>query len=70
MKIGKLPVAPIILIVLALTSLILQHIYPGEYGFDSPFIEGAFLGAMLVYLLYFIGLWVNASANNNVADEE
>ncbi len=64
MKIGKLPVAPIILIVLSLASFILQRIYPGEYGFDSPFISGAFVGAMLVYLLYYIGIWVNAANNN------
>lgn len=65
MKVGKLPVAPIILIVLALTSFILNKVYPGQYAFDSPFISGAFMGAMLVYLLYYLNIWVTARANNS-----
>ncbi len=64
MKVGKIPVAPIILIVLALTSFILQRVYPGEYKFDSPFISGAFFGAILVYVLYYVNVWITASANN------
>lgn len=70
MKIGKIPAAPIILIVLALTSFILQHVYPGEYGFDSPFISGAFFGAILVYLLYYIGIWSTAAVNNKNEDRD
>jgi uncharacterized membrane protein len=65
MKVGKIPVAPIIIIVLVLVSLILNHFYPGQYGFDSQFISGAFFGAVLVYLLYFINIWVGAYANNH-----
>lgn len=64
MKIGRIPIAPIIVIVLTLTSLILNHIYPGQYKWDSLFIEGAFFGALLVYLLYYINIWVTAYANN------
>lgn len=70
MKVGKLPVAPIILIVLGLTSFILQRVYPGEYKFDSPFISGAFFGAILVYFLYYLNIWVTASANNKKEAEE
>jgi len=64
MKVGKLPVAPIVLIVFALTSFILQRIYPGEYKFDSPFINGAFFGAILVYFLYYVNIWISAYTNN------
>ena len=70
MKVGKIPVAPIILIVLTLTSLILQRIYPGQYKFDSPFISGAFFGAILVYVLYYVNIWVTASANNKKEAEQ
>jgi len=69
MKVGKIPVAPIILIVLVLTSLVLQQIYPGEYKFDSPFISGAFFGAILVYFLYYVNIWVTASANSKKESE-
>lgn len=64
MKVGKLPVAPIVLIVLGLTSFILQHVYPGEYKFDSPFISGAFFGAILVYFLYYVNIWITAHNDN------
>jgi hypothetical protein len=70
MKVGKLPVAPIILIVLALTSFILQRVYPGEYKFDSPFISGAFFGAILVYFLYYVNVWFTAAANNKKEAKE
>jgi hypothetical protein len=70
MKVGKLPVAPIIMIALALTSFVLQRIYPGEYKFDSPFISGAFFWAILVYFLYYVNVWITASANNKKEAEE
>ena len=63
MKVGKIPVASIVLMILALTSFILQRIHPGQYKFDSPFIEGAFLGAILVYLVHYINIWLTAYVN-------
>lgn len=64
MKIGNLPVAPLILIIVGLTSFILNRVYPGEYGFESPFIRGMFLGAIMVYLLYYAGTWISAAIAN------
>ena len=64
MKVGKVPVASIILGVIILTSLVLNNIYPSQYGFESPFIRGAFFGAILVYFLYYLNIWVSARANN------
>jgi 1-acyl-sn-glycerol-3-phosphate acyltransferase len=63
MKVGKVPVAAIIVIVIVLTSLVLNKIYPSQYGFESPFVRGAFFGAILVYFLYYLNIWVSASAN-------
>jgi hypothetical protein len=63
MKIGKLPGASIVLLVLTLTSFIMRKFYPGEYALDSQFIEGAFFGVSLMMLLYFFNIrytaWVN-----------
>jgi len=64
MKVGKVPVASLIVVILVLASLILNHFYPGQYGFESQFIRGAFLGAILVYLLYYVNIWVSAYTNN------
>jgi len=64
MKVGKIPVASIILLVLALSSFILQRVYPGQYNINSPFFEGAFFGAALVYLLYYLNIWITAYTNN------
>jgi hypothetical protein len=60
MRVGKIPAAAIILIVFVLASYTLNHIYPGLYSMDSPFMEGAFCGAMFVYLLYYLSIWINA----------
>ncbi len=60
MKVGKIPVAAIILIGVALTSFILNKIYPGEYGYESPFIRGMFFGALMVYGLYYVNIWTKA----------
>ena len=68
MKVGKIPVAAIILIFVALTSFVLNKVYPGEYGFESPFIRGMFIGAILVYALYYVGIWVNAAIANRKDD--
>lgn len=64
MKVGKVLVAAIILIFVALASFVLNKIYPGEYGFESPFIRGLFVGAILVYALYYIDIRVKAVAGN------
>lgn len=69
MKVGKIPVASIILLVLVLTSLVLNHIYPNQYAFDSPFMQGAFFGALLVYLLYYVNIWVGVYTNNRKGTE-
>jgi len=64
MKVGRIPAAAIILIVFALTSIVLNHFYTGDYAFDSPFMRGAFLGAIFVYFLYYVNIWVTSWSNN------
>jgi len=64
MKIGKFPIASIILLVLALTSFIMKRFYPGEYAIDSQFMEGAFFGAGLVLILYYVNIYYTAWVNN------
>ena len=64
MKVGKIPVASIVLLVIAIISYVMRHYYPAEYITNSSFIDGAFFGAALVYLLYYINIWITAYANS------
>lgn len=64
MKIGKVPVASIVLLVLVATSLILNHIYPHQYGFDSPFMQGAAFAVIVFYILYYLNIFITAWSNN------
>lgn len=69
MKIGKFPVASIILLVLALTSFVMKRFYPGEYAIDSQFMDGAFFGAGLVLILYYVNIYYTAWSNNKSEDK-
>jgi uncharacterized membrane protein len=64
MKIGKFPIASIILLVLALISFVMKRFYPGEYAMESQFIDGAFFGAGLVLILYYVNIYYTAWVNN------
>jgi hypothetical protein len=64
MKVGKIPVAAIVLLVFCITRFVLAHFYPGQYNLESPFVEGCFFGAGLVYFLYYLNIWYTAWVNN------
>jgi hypothetical protein len=64
MKVGKIPVTSIILVVITLTALVLNKVYPGLYTFESPFIVGMFAGSFLVLFLYHLNLWIAPFLNN------
>jgi hypothetical protein len=70
MKVGKIPVASIVLLIIAVICFIMQRIYPGQYKFDSPFFEGAFFGAGLVYILYYLNTWITAYTNSRKEAED
>ncbi|WP_158996172.1 hypothetical protein [Mucilaginibacter sp. L196] len=68
MKVGKIPVASIVLIVIALVRITMNRFYPGQYTSESPFVTGMFFGAALIYLLYYVNIyytaWVNSKSEN------
>jgi hypothetical protein len=64
MKVGKIPVASIVLLVFALLSVAMKNFYPGEYNANSQFMSGAFFGATVVYILYYVNIYYSAWANN------
>jgi hypothetical protein len=69
MKVGKIPVAAIILGVIALVRITMNRFYPGQYTSESPFVTGMFFGAALVYLLYYVNIyytaWMNSKSHSN-----
>jgi uncharacterized membrane protein len=64
MKIGKFPIASVILLVLALISFVMKSFYPGEYAIDSQFMDGAFFGAGLVLILNYVNIYYTVWMNN------
>lgn len=64
MKVGKLPVASIILVVITLTSLLLKLFYPAQVVVNSAFINGAFAGSLFVLGLYYVNIYYTAWTNN------
>ncbi|WP_157682116.1 hypothetical protein [Mucilaginibacter mallensis] len=64
MKVGKLPVASIILVVIMLTSLLLKFFYPAQAMVNSAFINGAFVGSLFVLGLYYVNIYYTAWTNN------
>ena len=64
MKVGKLPVASIILVVITLTSLLLKYFYPAQVAVNSAFINGAFAGSLFVLGLHYANIYYIAWSNN------
>ena len=64
MKVGKIPVASIVLLIFALLSVVMRYFYPGQYGSNSQFMDGAFFGAAVVYTLYYLQIYYTAWMNN------
>jgi len=60
MKIGKIPVASIMLIVIALVRITMNRFYPGQYTSESPFVTGMFFGGLLIFLLYYVNIFYTA----------
>jgi hypothetical protein len=64
MKIGKIPIASIILIVYSLFNFVSKHYFPTSYNAISPYIDGGMVGAMLVFGLYYADIYITAWMNN------
>jgi len=64
MKVGKIPVASLVLIIFFSLSALLKYFYPDKYLANTQFIDGAFFGAGVVYLLYYINIYYTAWSKN------
>ncbi len=64
MKVGKIPVASIVLIVYSLFNFVSKHYFAASYHAISPYIDGGMVGAMLVFGLYYTNIYITAWINN------
>jgi len=64
MKVGRIPVASIVLLVISVISFITKRFFPSSYLMLHPYFDGALIGAMLVVVLYYANIHVSAWINN------
>ncbi|HEY8929431.1 MAG TPA: hypothetical protein VIM55_09590 [Mucilaginibacter sp.] len=64
MKIGRIPVASIVLLVFSLISLMVNLFMPASRSAVVPYLDGGLVGAMLVIGLYYANIYVGAWRNN------
>lgn len=64
MKVGKIPVASIVLLFFMVLGFVMKRIYNGQYALDQHFIDGALCGACAVWILYYINIYYTAWENN------
>jgi hypothetical protein len=64
MKVGKVPVASLVLIIFFSVSALIKYFYPAQYLANTQFIDGAFFGAAVVYALYYINIFYTAWMKN------
>lgn len=69
MKVGKIPVAAIMLLLIVIVRIAMNRIYPGQYTSESPFVTGMFFGAALVYILYYVNIYYTAWMNSKSPKE-
>jgi hypothetical protein len=64
MKVGKIPVASIILLLFMVLGFVMKRVANGQYALDPHFINGAICGAAVVWGLYYVNIFYKAWANN------
>lgn len=64
MKIGRIPLASIVLLVISLISFASKYFFPSAYVSLRPYFDGALVGAMLVFGLYYANVFISAWINN------
>jgi len=64
MKLGKVPMASVILLIFSTISLTARYFYPLSYHSLSPYFDGGMIGALLVYGLYYANIYVGAWLKN------
>lgn len=64
MKVGSIPVASIIPLVFFLVTLIAKFFYPLSYHALVPYLDGGMIGALFVFGLYYVNIYLTAWMNN------
>ncbi len=68
MKVGKIPVASIILLVFSLSGYLAKRFYPTKFPILSPWLDAAIMAALVVYLLYYVNIWIKAWIRNKTEE--
>jgi len=64
MKIGRIPIASIALLFVVLIRFIVKHFFSLYFFSISPYLDGALMGILLVYLLYYANIYISAWVKN------
>ncbi len=64
MKVGKIPVASIILLIFSVLVFLTKRLYPAKFPILSPWLDAALMAALVVYLLYHVNTWIKAWIRN------
>jgi hypothetical protein len=64
MKIGRIPIASIALLLVVLIRFIVKHFFSPYFFSVSPYLDGALMGILLVYLIYYANIYITAWVRN------
>ncbi|HEY2581813.1 MAG TPA: hypothetical protein VGI43_08405 [Mucilaginibacter sp.] len=64
MKIGSIPIAAITLLFVALTKYIVKNLFAASFSTIAPYLDGALMGILLVYLIYYANIYITAWIRN------
>jgi len=64
MKIGGIPIAAITLLLVALGKYIVKNLFAGYYLVAAPYFDGALMGVLFVYLVYYANIYITAWVRN------
>ena len=64
MKVGKIPVAAIILLTYSAVRIVAVNFFNVNYPQTKPFLDGSLMGALFVYGLYYLNIYVTAWLRN------
>jgi hypothetical protein len=64
MKIAGIPIAAIALLLVALIRFIIKHFYTTYFFSVSPYLDGALMGILLVYIIYYANIYITAWVRN------
>jgi len=64
MKIGSVPIAAVTLLLVALIKFIIKHFFTPYFFGVAPYLDGAMMGVLLVYIVYYANIYITAWVKN------